>query len=192
VQREADQDLPGGPQPDRIQGESWTCGIKPVQVFIRTPNPHKWVNSRSAPTRQTVCMKHTEPNVKRDARLQASADLWAVSLRFLPLATRTVLTLRRASIQFFTLLARRRRLRLPSQALCRNRLSIVCGGRFVGIFSQLLQASGDGIGDTTGSHSSVTVAAVEPDQMHEPERNSMHRSCWPQPPRSGRLVCHDC
>jgi hypothetical protein len=28
---------PGLSQPHRIPRESWTCGIKPVQVFIRTP-----------------------------------------------------------------------------------------------------------------------------------------------------------
>lgn len=34
--RVARSDLPGLSQPDRIPRESWTCGIKPVQVFIRT------------------------------------------------------------------------------------------------------------------------------------------------------------
>jgi transposase InsO family protein len=37
VQRTADQDLPGLSQPHRIPRGSWTYGIKPVQVSIRTP-----------------------------------------------------------------------------------------------------------------------------------------------------------
>ncbi|WP_218132227.1 hypothetical protein, partial [Variovorax sp. YR634] len=35
------QDLPWLSQPYRIPGEPWTCNIKPVQVFIRTPS---WSN----------------------------------------------------------------------------------------------------------------------------------------------------
>ncbi len=37
VQRKADQDLARLPQPHRIPGEPWTCGIKPVRALIRTP-----------------------------------------------------------------------------------------------------------------------------------------------------------